>query len=53
MLQAYKYVPYGPVAEVMPYLIRRAQENSSIIGAVKEDSRLLQTELKRRMKAML
>ena len=31
--KAYKYVPYGPIDEVMPYLIRRAQENSALLGA--------------------
>merc|ERR1719488_78560 len=31
--KAYKYVPYGPIGEVVPYLIRRTQENSSILGS--------------------
>jgi hypothetical protein len=30
--KAYKYVPYGKIQEVMPYLIRRAQENSDALG---------------------
>jgi hypothetical protein len=30
---AYKYVPYGPIHEVMPYLVRRAQENSTLLGS--------------------
>lgn len=45
----HKYVPYGPVAGVVPYLIRRAQENSDILGGVGKEIRLLQTELKRRI----
>ncbi|KAL6067637.1 Proline dehydrogenase [Balamuthia mandrillaris] len=44
----YKYVPYGPVKEVMPYLIRRAEENSDILGGVQKERRMLWEELKRR-----
>ena len=43
-----KYVPYGPVAEVMPYLIRRADENTSIAGQTGRELRLIQEELDRR-----
>ena len=49
---ANKYVPYGPVGEVIPYLIRRAQENASMFADVngKEngDIALVKSELKRR-----
>ncbi len=45
---ASKYVPYGPVREVVPYLIRRAQENRSISGQVGRELRLIQAEIKRR-----
>ena len=45
----FKYVPYGPVLEVVPYLIRRAQENSSLLaGGVAKEIRLLQSEITRR-----
>jgi len=49
--KAYKYVPYGPIGEVMPYLIRRTQENSAILGSagVQEERRMVRTELLRRM----
>lgn len=30
-LQAFKYVPYGPIQEVVPYLVRRAEENSTLL----------------------
>lgn len=43
-----KYVPYGPVHEVMPYLIRRAQENTSITGEMNRELKLLRNEVKRR-----
>jgi proline dehydrogenase len=43
-----KYVPYGPVADAIPYLIRRAQENSSAAGQVSRELDLITTELKRR-----
>jgi proline dehydrogenase len=43
-----KYVPYGPVREVIPYLIRRAEENSSITGQTGRELTLLLRELKRR-----
>jgi proline dehydrogenase len=43
-----KYVPYGPVKSVMPYLGRRAAENSSIGGQIGRELHLLQNELERR-----
>jgi proline dehydrogenase len=45
---ASKYLPYGPVKDVMPYLIRRAQENSSISGQIGRELSLVNEELKRR-----
>lgn len=45
---ASKYVPYGPVQEVVPYLIRRARENRSIAGQVSRELRLVQEEMERR-----
>ena len=43
-----KYLPYGPVREVIPYLIRRAQENSSVTGDMTREYELLIREMKRR-----
>ena len=43
-----KYVPYGPVRDVLPYLIRRAQENTSVKGQTGRELSLIQLELKRR-----
>ncbi len=43
-----KYVPYGPVDFVLPYLIRRAQENTSVAGQTSRELSLIQKELLRR-----
>ena len=43
-----KYVPYGPLKEVMPYLIRRAQENTSVKGQTGRELSLILRERKRR-----
>lgn len=43
-----KYLPYGPVKDVMPYLLRRAQENTSISGQMGRELSLIRKELKRR-----
>lgn len=43
-----KYVPYGPVKEVLPYLTRRAEENSSVAGQAGRELSLIEKELKRR-----
>jgi proline dehydrogenase len=43
-----KYVPYGPVAEVLPYLIRRARENTSVKGQTGRELNLIMKEKKRR-----
>ena len=43
-----KYMPFGPVKDVMPYLIRRAEENTSVAGQTNRELELLKTEKKRR-----
>jgi len=43
-----KYVPYGPIDAVLPYLIRRAEENTSIAGQSSREFLLAKSELKRR-----
>jgi proline dehydrogenase len=43
-----KYIPYGPVREVMPYLLRRAQENTSVKGQTSRELSLINQEFKRR-----
>lgn len=43
-----KYLPFGPVRDVMPYLIRRAEENTSVAGQTSRELSLLKKERKRR-----
>ncbi len=43
-----KYIPFGPVKDVMPYLIRRAEENTSVAGQTGRELKLLNSEKKRR-----
>jgi len=43
-----KYIPYGPMKFVMPYLIRRAEENTSVSGQTGRELKLLTTEMNRR-----
>ena len=43
-----KYVPYGPVEKVLPYLFRRAEENTSIAGKSGRELSLVEKEIKRR-----
>ena len=43
-----KYLPYGPIADTIPYLIRRAQENTSVAGQMSRELELLKIEIKRR-----
>lgn len=43
-----KYLPFGPLKDVIPYLMRRAQENSSVSGHTGRELQLIKKELKRR-----
>ena len=43
-----KYVPYGAVKTMMPYLFRRAEENSSVKGQTSRELKMIKTEIKRR-----
>lgn len=43
-----KYVPYGPVYSVMPYLVRRAAENTSVAGQTSRELSLIKAERQRR-----
>jgi proline dehydrogenase len=45
-----KYVPYGPIKEVLPYLLRRADENTSVAGQTSRELSLLSKEKERRAK---
>ena len=43
-----KYLPYGPVSDVLPYLIRRAQENTSVTGDMSRELQIVTDEMIRR-----
>ena len=45
----YRYLPYGHIEEVVPYLVRRAEENSSLMGGVAKDKNILFTEIMARL----
>jgi len=47
--KAYKYVPYGPINEVVPYLIRRVQENSNILSMAQTERKMIGKEIIRRI----
>jgi proline dehydrogenase len=46
-----KYLPFGPIGDVVPYLMRRAQENSSVAGQTGRELGLIKKELQRRKSA--
>ena len=43
-----KYLPFGPVKDVMPYLIRRAEENTSVAGQTSRELKMIKAERNRR-----
>ena len=43
-----KYLPFGPIEDVIPYLLRRATENSSVSGQTGRELSLIKKEIKRR-----
>ena len=45
-----KYLPFGPIKDVVPYLMRRAQENSSVAGQTGRELSFIKKELERRNK---
>lgn len=46
----YKSVPYGSVEDTLPYLVRRAQENRTVLQGIRKERDLLRLELRRRLK---
>lgn len=48
-----KYLPFGPIGEVIPYLMRRAQENSSVSGQTGRELGLIRKEIRRRRRNIL
>ncbi|KAH9324366.1 hypothetical protein KI387_004544, partial [Taxus chinensis] len=51
--QVSKYLPFGPVEHVMPYLIRRAEENRGLLSTTGADRRRISKELNRRLRAVM
>lgn len=51
--QVSKYMPFGPVELIIPYLLRRAEENRGLLSASTLDRQILRKELKRRLKAAI
>ncbi|URE00911.1 Proline dehydrogenase [Musa troglodytarum] len=47
--QVCKYVPFGPVEQVIPYLLRRAEENRGLLSSSTVDRQLIRKELMRRL----
>ena len=47
--QACKYVPFGPIEYVVPYLTRRLQENSGLVGRAADERALMRQEILRRL----
>lgn len=45
----YKSVPYGSLDDTLPYLVRRAQENRTVLQGIRKERDLLRQELYRRM----
>nr|AHF58597.1 proline dehydrogenase [Chrysanthemum lavandulifolium] len=48
-----KYLPFGPIDQIMPYLLRRAEENKGLLSSSSLDRKLMLKELRRRMKAYI
>lgn len=49
----YKSVPYGSVDETLPYLVRRAQENRTVLQGIRKERNLLRQELRRRLRQIV